>query len=52
MHWVSIASSKRIPDSDKMQMSVQTLYSECADVLNVLVNSATTTHVFLLILPT
>lgn len=30
----------------------QTLYSECADVLNALIKSATTTHVFLLSLPT
>ncbi len=47
-----LASGKRIPNSDNMQMSVQTLYGECADVLNVLINSVTATHVFLLILST
>lgn len=45
-------SSKKIPYSDNMQMFVQTLYSECADVLNVHIKSVTTAHVFLLILPT
>lgn len=34
-----------------MQMSLQTLYGESADVLNVLIKLARATHVFLLILP-
>ena len=41
-----------IPYVEKMQMSVQMLFVEFADVLNVLIKSATATHVFLLILPT
>lgn len=34
-----------IPNCDNMQMSMHTLYGECADVLNVLIKSATATHV-------
>lgn len=52
MRWFQSTCNKMIPYSDNMQMSVQTLYGECADVLNVLIKSTTATHVFLLILPT
>lgn len=35
---------------DKVQMSVQMFYVECADVHNVLIKSMTATHVFQFIL--
>lgn len=52
MCWFKSTSNKTIPYPDNMQMSVQWLYGECADVLNVLIKLTTATHVFLLILPT
>ena len=50
--FVLFSLSKRIPFSDDTQMSLQTFYSDSADVLNVLIKSATSMHVVLLILPT
>lgn len=52
MQWFYLDYTKRAPYVDKIQMSAQTFYVECADVLNVLIKSATATHVFPFILPT
>lgn len=46
----SLSPTEMLLDGDEAQMSAQTLYCACADVLNGLIKSATARHVFPLML--